>query len=178
MRQGTSGGLPASRLRRHVVAALIVGGIAALAGCDYIAKRDLVPGQHTEADVRHLMGVPTLVWEQPDGSKQWDYVRAPQGIETLRVTIGPDGRYQGMTQLLTEERFAQAKPGMSREQLERMFSRPSEVVRLDRPNEEVWSWRYQGEGGFRYLFNAHLDPASGRARRFSRSDDPVVTPGR
>lgn len=167
---------PARPRRRLLTAALLIG-FGAIAGCDYVARRDLVPGQHTEADVRHLMGVPTLVWEHADGSKEWDYVRAPQGVETLRVSIGPDGKYRGMTQLLTEQRFRQATPGMSRAELERMFSKPSEVVELPVPNEVVLSWRYQGDGGNRYLFNAHLDPATGKALRYSRSDDPVTTPG-
>jgi hypothetical protein len=172
--KGSAG--PRRPLRRLVAAALLLAA-GGLAGCDYIARRDLIPGQHTEADVRQLMGVPTLVWDHPDGSKEWDYVRAPQGIETIRVAIGPDGRYRGMTQLLTEQRFGQATPGMSRAELARMFSKPSEVGRLALPNEEVLSWRYQGDGGFRYLFNAHMDPVTGRARRYSRIDDPVVTPG-
>jgi hypothetical protein len=168
---------PASRGRRRAGAALLLLGAAGVGGCDYIAQRDLVAGRHTEADVRRLMGVPTLIWELADGSKEWDFVRGPQGIETLRVVIGPDGRYQGMTQLLTEQRFRQATPGMTRAELERMFSKPSEVAHLDPADEEVLSWRYEGDGGFRYLFNAHLDRATGRARRYSRMDDPATSPG-
>jgi hypothetical protein len=175
--ENSTGLKPLGKPMRRLVAVSLLIGVGLLAGCDYIARRDLVPGKHTEADVRHLIGPPTLVWEHADGTKEWDYVRAPQGIETWRVSIGADGRYQGMTQLLTEQRFKQAGPGMTRGELERMFSRPSEVVRLPVPNEEVLSWRYQGEGGFRYLFNAHLDPGSGRAIRYTRMDDPVVTPG-
>jgi outer membrane protein assembly factor BamE (lipoprotein component of BamABCDE complex) len=158
---------------------LALGALAAvlLAGCDYVAQQKLIAGQHTEHDVRRLMGVPTLVWDRPDGSRQWDYVRAPQGIETLRVTLDRDGRYQGMVNLLTESNFANARPGMTGDELTRLLSRPTEVERFPRrPQEEVWSWRYQVDGR-KQRFNAHLDTGTGRAVRFSTTDDPQQVPG-
>lgn len=161
-------------VRRRSVAALAV--VAVFAGCDWVAQKRLIAGQHSEHDVRALMGVPTMVWDRPDGSREWDYVRGPQGVETLRVTIGPDGRYQGMTQLLTAENFARARPGMTGDELTRMFSRPTQVERFTLRPEVVWSWRYQ-DGGFKYRFNAHFDPATGRTTRYSRTDDPQEHPG-
>jgi hypothetical protein len=162
--------------RRAATAAILGLAAAALAGCDKVAEHRLIPGQHSEHDVRQLMGVPTLVWDRPDGSKEWDFVRAPQGIETLRVTIGPDGRYRGMTNLLTEANFANAKPGMTGEELTRLFSRPTDVERYPLKPEVVWSWRYQ-DGVNRARFNVHFDPATGRAARFSKTDDPQERPG-
>lgn len=162
-------------IRRRAV--LAAAALALFGGCDYVAQQKLISGQHSEHDVRALMGVPTLVWDRPDGSKEWDYVRAPQGIETLRVEIGPDGRYRGMTQLLTEENFRRARPGMSGDELTRMFSRPTQVERFPRKPEEVWSWRYEGDGRVKYRFNAHIDPSTGRATGFSRTDDPQERPG-
>lgn len=162
--------------RRAAIAALAVLSAAALAGCDYVAQKKLVAGQHTEHDVRALMGVPTLIWDRPGGGKDWDYVRAPQGIETIRVTIGPDGRYQGMVNLLTEANFANARPGMSGEELTRLLSRPTDVEKYPLKPEVVWSWRYEQDGR-RQRFNAHFDPATGRATRFSTTDDPQQVPG-
>jgi outer membrane protein assembly factor BamE (lipoprotein component of BamABCDE complex) len=162
--------------RRAALAALAALA-ATLAACDYVAQKKLIPGQHSEHDVRALMGVPTMVWDRPDGSKEWDYVRAPQGIETLRVTIGPDGRYRGMENLLTEENFAKARPGMTGEELTRMFSKPTQVEQFPLKPEVVWSWRYEGAGRVKYRFNAHFDPATGTARSFSRTDDPQQNPG-
>jgi len=160
--------------RRRLLAAL---GAAAFAGCDYVAQKKLIAGQHSEQDVRALMGVPTLVWDVAGGGKEWDYVRAPQGIETLRVSLGPDGRYLGMTQLLTDANFRQAQPGMTGEQLTRLFSRPTETHRFERRSEVVWTWRYRGEDGIKTNFHAHLDEATGRARGYSRTDDPQERPG-
>lgn len=161
--------------RRRLI--LLGASLALLSGCDYVAQRKLVPGQHSEHDVRQLMSVPTLVWDTPDGGREWDYVRAPQGIETLRVRIGPDGRYQGMSQLLTEANFRKAQAGMTGDELTRLFSRPSGTQRLARRNEVVWFWRYQGEDGVKYNFNAHIDEATGRAKGFSRTDDALERPG-
>jgi outer membrane protein assembly factor BamE (lipoprotein component of BamABCDE complex) len=162
--------------RRAALAAFAALGAAALAGCDYVAQQKLVPGQHTEHDVRTLMGVPTLVWDRPGGGKQWDYVRAPQGVETIRVEIGPDGRYQGMANLLTEANFAKARPGMTGEELTRLLSKPTDVEKYPLKPEVVWSWRYQLDGR-KQRFNVHFDPATGRAARFSTTDDPQQVPG-
>jgi hypothetical protein len=155
--------------RRAALAALLA---VTLAGCDYIAQKKLVVGQHTEQDVRQLMGVPDLVWDRPGGGKEWDYVRGSVGVETLRVAFGPDGRYAGMTQLLTEANFRNARPGMTGEELTRLFSKPTEVQRFPRKREVVWSWRYAGDGEFKYHFNAHIDEATGRTTGYSRTDDP------
>jgi len=163
--------------RRRALAVLLAGLALGAAGCDYVAQRKLIAGQHTEHDVRQLMGVPTLVWDLPGGAKEWDYVRAPQGTETLRVSIGPDGRYQGMTQLLTDANFRNARPGMTGDELTRLFSRPNEVHRFERRSEVVWSWRYVGDDGVKTQFHAHLDAATGRARHYSRTDDPQERPG-
>ncbi len=162
--------------RRAALAALAVLSAAALAGCDYVAQKKLVAGQHTEHDVRALMGVPTLVWDRPGGGKEWDYVRAPQGVETIRVEIGPDGRYQGMANLLTPANFAKARPGMTGEELTRLLSKPTDVEKYPLKPEVVWSWRYQQDGR-KQRFNAHFDPATGRAAGFSTTDDPQQVPG-
>ncbi len=164
------------RSRRAALAAIAALAAAALAGCDFVAQKKLIPGQHTEHDVRALMGVPTLVWDRADGGKEWDFVRAPQGVETIRVVIGPDGRYQSMTNLLTEANFAKARPGMSGEELTRLLSKPTDVEKYPLKPEVVWSWRYQQDGR-KQRFNVHFDPSTGRAARFSTTDDPQQVPG-
>ena len=161
---------------RRRLLAIAVGCAALVAGCDYIAQTKLIPGQHSEHDVRRLMGVPTLVWDRPDGGKEWDYVRAPQGIETIRVVIGPDGRYQSMANLLVESNFAKARPGMTGEELTRLLSRPTDVEKYSLKPEVVWSWRYEQDGR-KQRFNVHFDPASGRAARFTTTDDAQQVPG-
>ena len=160
-------------IRRAALAALLA---VALVGCDGVAQRKLIAGQHSEHDVRQLMGVPTLVWDRPDGGRDWDYVRAPMGIETLRVTIGTDGRYQGMSQLLTEANFRKAQAGMTGDELTRLISKPTETQRMALSKELIWSWRYQGDDGVKRRFNAHFDASGERVARYSRTDDPQQNP--
>ena len=166
----------ADPVRRTALTALAALAAALAAGCDYVAQKKLVAGQHSEHDVRALMGVPTLVWDRPDGSKEWDYVRAPQGTETIRVRIGADGKYLGMANILVPDTFAQARPGMTGDELTRLLSKPTEVERYPLKPEEVWSWRWQ-DGTRKRRFNAHLDPVTGRAMRFTTTDDPQEHPG-
>jgi hypothetical protein len=152
--------------------------LALLGACDQYADRNLVVGQHSEADVRQLMGVPTMIWDLPGGARQFDYIRAPGGFETWRVDIAPDGRYQGMKQLLTDENFKRlAQVGMTGEELTRLFSRPAETQRYALSNEVIWLWRYEGLGGIKYNFNAHFDATTMRVKRYSVTDDRLQTPG-
>ena len=87
--------------RRATLAALAAALVAAtLAGCDYVAQRKLVAGQHSEHDVRALMGVPTLVWDRADGGKDWDYVRAITGLNQFRGISAARVRYAEVFQEL------------------------------------------------------------------------------
>jgi outer membrane protein assembly factor BamE (lipoprotein component of BamABCDE complex) len=160
--------------RRGMLAAL--GALLLVAGCDYVAQKKLVAGQHTEADVRALMGVPTMVWDLPGGAREWDFVRAPQGVETIRVRIGADGRYQGMENILTPANFANARPGMTGEQLTRLLSKPTDIEKYPLKPEVVWSWRYE-QDGMKWRFNAHFDGGGAQAQRFSKTVDPQSQPG-
>jgi hypothetical protein len=166
-----------ARLDRAGVGAALLGLASLLPGCDYVAEKNLVPGQHSEQDVRQIMGVPTMVWDLPDGAKQLDYARAPQGFDTFRVEIGSNGKYLGMKQLLTPEHFKQARPNMTGDELTRMFSKPTEVQRYALKKETIWMWKYVGDGGFKYNFNAHFEDGATQASRYSVTDDKSMYQG-
>ena len=51
------------------------------AACDWFAEKKLVVGQHTEADVRRIMGKPEMVWEEENGAKKLEYPRGPMGTQ-------------------------------------------------------------------------------------------------
>jgi len=163
---------------RLIALALFAPALSALPGCDNLARSNLVAGQHTEDDVRKLMGNPTLVWELAGGGRQLDYVRGPQGFETWRVDLSADGRYQGMRQLLTESNFKQfARVGMTEAELVRVFSRPAERQPYAL-RDEVWLiWRYESPGNVRSNFNAHFRTGIDRAIEFSFTDDKTMYPG-
>lgn len=175
-------GTPPGTVRRDrlrlIALALLAPALSGLLGCDNVARSSLVAGQHTEEDVRKLMGNPTLVWELAGGARQLDYVRGPQGFETWRVDISADGRYQGMKQLLTESNFKQfARVGMTEAELVRVFSRPAERQPYAL-RDEVWLiWRYETPGNVRSNFNAHFKTGIDRAVEFSFTDDKTMYPG-
>ena len=92
----------APRSWRHRAWALLLAITPLGAVCDFIAQKDLTPGQSTEADVRRWMGQPEMIWEESDGSRTLEYPRGPMGKETYFVTIGADGRYRSIEQVLTK----------------------------------------------------------------------------
>ena len=94
--RAASGGGWRRSLVRLIGALALPVALLGLAGCDYFAEKKLVPGVHTEADVRNFMGKPEMIREEPDGSKRLEYPRGPMGAETYFVYIGKDGKYKGM----------------------------------------------------------------------------------
>ena len=113
---------------------------ALLGGC---GAHSLVPGQSTEADVRTSLGAPNDTRAEANGDKLWEYATGPEGFTTRRVRIGADGRVKEVSQLLTEEQFAQIVPGQTtRTQVRSLLGRPAdETVYRSGP---TWSWRFLG----------------------------------
>ncbi|MDO4231049.1 MAG: outer membrane protein assembly factor BamE [Lautropia sp.] len=136
-----------------------------LGACDFIAQKTLVAGESTEADVRRWMGQPDLVWEEEDGSRVLEYPRGPMGLETYFVSIGADGRYRRIEQVLTPENFGRLKPGMDRDQVRQILGRPAEKARFSLSKEEVWSWRHKAPDTSVMYFNAHFHQESGLLKR-------------
>lgn len=165
--RGVAGMMSGSVLRLMAIIVTACG----LAGCDYFAQKDLVPGQHTEKDVRAMMGKPDLVWEEESGAKRMEYPRGPMGTQTWFVHIGPDGRYRGMERALVEGNFAKLAIGMSVDDARRILGKQTEVTPYALAREVVWSWRYEGDGQTTMFFNAHFDEATQRIQRISRNQD-------
>lgn len=149
--------------------ARLLGGLlaaASLAGCDYVAQKELQPGVSTAEDVRRMMGKPEMIWEEEDGSQVLEYVRGPAGNETYMVGIDPQGRYLGMKNVLVQETFDRVRPGMSRDDVRRLLGKPGEIERYALKQEVVWSWRFTGPYNRPDMFNVHFDP-EGRVRTTS-----------
>ncbi len=142
-----------------------------LSGCDYFASRTLEPGVSTEKEVRALMGRPEVVWAEENGSRVLEYPRAPNGTETYMVTIDPAGKFLSMINVLTQERFEQIRPGMTRDQVRRMLGKPSEIQFFSLSKEEVWSFRHVGKMSDPDMFNVHFT-MDGIVKRLSITRDP------
>ncbi len=157
--------------RRSALLAALVCITIGVSGCDYFAEKKLVVGQHTEDDVRRLMGKPEIVWEEESGSRKLEYPRGPMGTQTYFVLIGPDGKYLGMERALIEANFAKVRVGMTPDDVRRILGKQTEVTPYALAREEVWSWRYEGDMQKTMFFNAHFDQTTRRIKRISRNED-------
>src|SRR5258706_11093135 len=93
--------------------------------------------------VEKLVGAPTSVWKNPDGSEVWEYPRGPLGVETFMVTLGSDHAVREVRQVLNDETIAKLQVGMSRDEVRRTLGKPRYIGFSDYTDEEIWSWRYR-----------------------------------
>ncbi len=163
-------------MKRSILTGWLCSLLALMGACDFIAQRDLRPGQSTVEEVRKLMGKPGTIWEERDGSQVFEYARGPEGSETWMVEIGPDGVYRGMENALAPGNLARVRAGMSRDDLRRMLGKPGSEESFPALGEVVWTWRVKGDVVATEMFHAHLD-AQGRVVRTSRSPDPNLLEG-
>ncbi|MDO4637147.1 MAG: outer membrane protein assembly factor BamE [Lautropia sp.] len=170
-RQGTEQRTPGRRGGVRGWGWALLLALMPLGACDFVAQQKLAPGESTEADVRRWMGQPEMTWEESDGSRTLEYPRGPRGKETYFVTIGADGRYRSIRQVLTEENFQRLAPGMSRDAVRQVLGKPGEIERFSRQHEEVWSWRYLGTDTRTMFFNAYFDQDTGRLKRTDSLQD-------
>lgn len=116
----------------------------------------LAPGEPA-ASVTAKLGRPTATIQ--DGQDQiLEYARGPYGQQTWMARIGPDGRLLSYEQVLTNEKFATLKPGISTKgDVLRTIGHPSETSRLDRIQLEVWTYPYKENGVWDSLMHVHFD---------------------
>ena len=142
-----------------------------LAGCDYVAEKEMQVGVATQEEVISRMGNPTQVWQESDGGKVLEMSRQPEGTQTFQVKISPDGKYQGMKNVLVDAVFEQVKPGMTTEQVRRLVGPPANRVQLKLKNELVASYRFAPGPGRTEMFDVYYDP-EGKVIKTGRSPDP------
>ena len=136
------------------------------AGLDKLAK-----GISSESDVRMAMGQPETVWEEESGERTLEYPKGPMGHRTWMFAIDKNGKLKDYRQVLSEENFANIKPGMSIDAVRRLLGKPRTIVRFKLKNEEVWDWRYLKSNAESRFFNVHFDIDSRRVTGTSSSDD-------
>ena len=180
-RAASSPGRAGRRGRRPLAillgAVLIPATLFSLQACDYFAEKKLVPGVHTEADVRNFMGKPEMIREEPDGTRRLEYPRSPMGSQTYFVYLDKDGKYKGMEKAMSEGNFRKVGIGMSKDDVRGILGKQTEILPLKLKNVEVWSWRYEGDGNTTMLFNVTFDNVTGKATEITRERDPKVHGG-
>jgi hypothetical protein len=145
-RSTTTRPTPAStaRSRRRIAAALLLGGLGAVAGCanHHYGPGDLKPGA-SRADVLARLGPPSLSAGRAEGGERIDFARGPYGKHTWRVEVDPAGRVQRVSQILTESNFDALPVGATGADALARLGPPSEQRVGWRGVGQVWSYRYE-----------------------------------
>lgn len=130
-----------SRWRRRGGRLLAVAALGGLCACASLQPPLARPGQ-TEAEVLATMGAPTGRYALDSGEQRIEYAKGPYGRETWMVDLDAAGRVKSVEQVLTPQRFAQVRHGMSRDALLRLLGRPADRAG-EYMNRQTWSWRYE-----------------------------------
>lgn len=158
-------GGPAKMATQRLV---LLAALALVAGCANFAQ--LSPGTSSR-QVEALVGAPTEVWKEADGSEVWEYPMGPFGFETYMVSFGPDRTVRQVRQVLTEENIVALRVGMPRDEVRRLLGKPREIRMFDLSNEEIWSWRYREWQVRNMELHVQFDRSSGTLKAYSRSQE-------
>lgn len=143
----------------------------ALAACGSMTGPPPAPGA-TRADVLARLGQPTAIHLAPGGDVL-EYATGPFGQTTYMARLGPDGRLLHYEQVLTGEKFATLKIGVtSKDEVLRTLGRPAERSYLRLPDLEVWSYRYKESGVWNSMMHVHFDRA-GVLKMMQNGPDPM-----
>jgi len=113
-----------------------------LSACASYSGSGLVPGTSTAADVEALMGTPSLRLPQPGGGSVWFYSRLPEGRDTYKVTIAPDGAMRSIEQVLTKANVAKIRPNTTTmAQVRALLGPPGTVSWLTLKPRIVWEYK-------------------------------------
>jgi hypothetical protein len=152
----------------------LAASILLLAACANLGGPSLAPGA-TEAEVLARLGQPTHVYQDGD-SRLLEYMRGPMGQTTDMARIGPDGRLQSLTQVLTMEQFARIVPGVTRQdQVLRTVGAPSEVKYYRNVGMRGWNYPYKESNVWDSMMTIYIDD-TGLVRRMENGPDPRRMP--
>jgi len=73
-----------------------------------------------------------------DGMQTWEYTRTAEGTVNYMIVMGPHGLLRELRQVLTDEKCAKIKPGMSKEAIRRLLGKPAHNFYFDQKKECVW----------------------------------------
>lgn len=153
-------------LRAAAWASAPVLGLLAAGCAGYAPPRDAA-GQ-TITSVTARLGPPTGRYELPGGSSRWEFARGPMGRHTWMLDVDAQGRVLSSEQVLTAERFAQVRDGMTADEVRRLIGRPGETRPGGFQGGEVWNWRYETNDCLWF----ELSIIDGRAKGPAQAIDP------
>ncbi|WP_230407605.1 hypothetical protein [Undibacterium rivi] len=163
------------KLKMNVFARLAsISLLAVLSACASWSSVDIAALQ-TETDVLAKLGNPTHVYQ--DGQTHLlEYMRGRRAQATHMVRVAADGKVLSYEQVLTDQKFAEIKPGVSdKAAVLRILGAPYENVYYSRVELEAWSYPYKESGVWNSLMAVYFDHA-GIVRKLENGPDPVFEP--
>ena len=128
---------------------MALGAVVVVAACDPSGQgyedlrlARLKVGESSEKEVRQLFGNPYAVRDVA-GGKGLVYPLGPEGVHTLLIRIGPDGKYQGREDLLTRANFQRVNTGMKQTDVLVVLGPPGRTQEYKLKHETAWEWRFK-----------------------------------
>jgi outer membrane protein assembly factor BamE (lipoprotein component of BamABCDE complex) len=147
--------------------------IAVLPGCDYVNMQEMKPGITTQAEVRARMGEPGFVHWNDDGTATWEYARQSNGTNCYMITFGSNQVVSRIEQALNDANFGKVRPGMSKDDIRRLFGAPATKQVFNNLREEIWEWRIEGMPPMdETYFMVHFDTDNGGVKKTSKRVQP------
>ncbi|MFJ7566443.1 outer membrane protein assembly factor BamE [Herminiimonas sp. NPDC097707] len=140
----------------YVQKAILSGLALLLTACAVLMPSPVQVGE-TEAQVIAKRGQPTARIPDVNGYLL-EYTRNPWGQATDMARFDRDGRLVSYEQVLTTEKFATIKPGVStKTDVLRTVGHPSETSYLPRLQLEVWTYPYKEAGVWNSMMHVHFN---------------------
>jgi outer membrane protein assembly factor BamE (lipoprotein component of BamABCDE complex) len=143
---------------------MAVAAVMVVAACDPsgqayedVRLAKLKPGESTEQEVRKLFGNPYAVWDIGSGHGLV-YPLGPEGLHTLLIRVGSDGKYAGREDLLTRANFQRINTGMKQVDVLKVLGPPGRTQDYKLKQETAWEWRFK-DGAETRVFVVMFNPA-------------------
>ncbi|WP_423708484.1 outer membrane protein assembly factor BamE domain-containing protein [Undibacterium sp. WLX3042] len=148
--------------------------VAVLSSCASWRSVDVAALQ-TESEVTTRLGNPTDVYQ--DGATHLlEYMHGRRAQATHMVRVAADGKVISYEQVLTEQKFAEIKLGVSdKAAVLKILGAPYEHVYYSRVGLEAWSYPYKESGVWNSLMAVYFDQ-DGIVRKLENGPDPVFEP--
>jgi hypothetical protein len=144
------------------------------AGCAQPWQR-FQPGEPESALVARL-GPPREVYDLPNGGKRLMWPTQPMGEVTTAADIDPSGNVVTVRQVLQVNELYKAQVGQwTKRDVLVNFGRPVETSYFPLMKREVWTYRYQEDNVWYFLYNFYFD-SQGVLRLTQKTPDPMHEP--
>lgn len=161
------------KLPAWIVTALSAFAAALLPACDIVNLPEIKPGITTQAEVRSRMGEPGFIHWNDDGTATWEYSRQPAGVHCYMISFDRQEIVSRLDQVLNAASYGLLRPGMSKDEVRRLYGQPATKQVFANLREEIWEWRIEGEmPQDETYFMVHFDTGHGAVTKSSKRIEP------